>query len=295
MLSRFLPGLALAAVLPAAWACSTCKCGDYTLTLMGSEKPYDQRLRFAADLLSRSEAAGEPGLSQARTDEQRLSLGVSYALNPDWTLALRLPYVRKQLEEANLARTQTQGWGDADLLARRVLYRSPGAVTGLLGGLSLGLRLPTSERIRDGQGVLVDIDAQPDAGATAPQLGVWASRFAYPWMFNASATYFRYGKARQGFDPGDAVTGSLLGQFALDQDWALQLGLDARHAQRNRFSGAVDDDSGGTLVMAQAGLAVRAGPELLLHLNAQQALRDRLNGEQEEDFALRLGFAFDLH
>ena len=288
--------LALASLLatPAAWPCSTCKCGDYTLTLLGAEKPYDQRLRFAADVLSRSESAGRAGLDEQETDETRLTLGASYTLNDDWTLALRLPFVRKTLTSANLARTEAEGLGDADLLARAVLWRSPEVVTRSLAGITLGLRVPTAERVRDGAGELVDIDAQPDAGATAPQLGAWYSRFAFPWMLNASATVFSYGEARQGFDPGDAVTGSLLGQYALTQDWAVQFGLDARYAQINRFDGVEDEDSGGTLVMGNLGLAARVGAELLLHLNVQQALLDDLNGEQKEEFALRAGFAFDF-
>ena len=290
-MSSFKTALALAAIAaaPPALACSTCKCGDYTLTLMGNEKPYAQRLRLAADVLTRSESAGAQ-----ETDEQRLNLGVSYALTPDWTLALRLPYVHKEVRGSNLSRIEAQGWGDADLLARRVLYQSMEPVTRSLAGLSLGLRLPTAERIRDAAGNEVDIDAQPDAGALAPQIGLWASRFAWPWFFSGAVSYFHYGEGRQGFDPGNAATASLLGQYALEQDWALQGGVDLRQAGRNRFSGVTDPDSGGGLAMASLGATWRPRGDFLLHAGVQLPLADQLNGEQDEDAALRLGFAFDL-
>ncbi|MFP5306414.1 MAG: transporter, partial [Gammaproteobacteria bacterium] len=49
--------LGLSAAAPAQ-ACSTCKCGDYSITLLGVEKPYAGRLRGSFDTLVRSETQG---------------------------------------------------------------------------------------------------------------------------------------------------------------------------------------------------------------------------------------------
>ena len=51
-----------------AWACSTCGCGDLTLTVMGSEKPYAGRLRAALELRHRTDAVGRPGFNEQRLE-----------------------------------------------------------------------------------------------------------------------------------------------------------------------------------------------------------------------------------
>lgn len=283
--------LAVAVPMPAA-ACSTCKCGDYSITLLGAEKPYAGRLRGAIELLARSESQGG-GLDRRETGEWRTTLGLSYALTDDLTLALQLPWVRKRIDDANLARLEADGLGDADLIGWWVLHRDGGATLRHLAGLRIGVRLPTADEIASA-GRPLDIDVQPDAGATAPNLGGWYRYFRFPWLLSASAVYFAYGDGRQGFAPGDALTLSLLGQYALDQDWALQLGIDGRHSARNAFSGVADPDSGGTLLAVHVGVVARRFGELSLGAGVQLPILDRLDGAQREDPALRVSLAYDF-
>ncbi|ULQ47819.1 hypothetical protein JN531_005890 [Flagellatimonas centrodinii] len=286
--------LALLGASSAALACSTCKCGDYTINLFGAEKPFEQRFRVGADLLIRSESQGDPTVNARETEETRLLLGLAYSLNEDVTVALQLPFVRKTLEDNTLARQEAEGFGDADLVARWVLYRQ-GAVSGRhLAGVRAGVRLPTSEQVRDSSGARLDIDVQPDAGAWAPNVGAWYGYYRFPWNVNATVTWLQFANGRQGFDPGNALVASVHGQYGVTQTVALQAGLDARYAQRNRFSGVVDPDSGGTLAMVFAGAAVRLFDELILNAGVQLPLLDRLNGVQEEDPVVRFGFAYDL-
>lgn len=280
---------------PPVWACSTCKCGDYTITLFGSEQPFEGRLRLAIDALQRGERQGRPGVDALETDEQRLNLGLSYSLSPAWTVAAQLPYVRKTLTTASLAREEAEGWGDLDLIGRWALHTAySGPVLRSQSGLRLGVRLPTSEQVRAGDGRLLSIDVQPDAGATAPNLGVFHAWYGYPWFATVTATYFAFGEARQGFSPGDAAVISAKGQYALTPALALNLSLDARYAGTNRFDGERDPNSGGTLVMTQVGGALRLGDDWLLHAAVQIPTVDALRGEQEEDAVFRLGLALDL-
>ena len=284
----------LAAALPSyAWACSTCKCGDYTITLLGSEKPYAGRLVAAIDYLLRSESAGE-GLEKQDTDEQRLTLGLAYSFNQDWTLAVQVPFVHKEISSLDLSRQEAEGLGDIDLTARWVAFRSADGVSGRhLAGLRGGVRLPTADQVHD-HGELLDIDVQPDAGATAPNLGAWYAFFSYPWFASASATYFHYTEGHQNFHGGDVGLVSVLGQYALTQTLALQLGVDARQAGKNEFSGVPDPDSGGFLAMGSAGLVWRIGDDLVLSGGGQVELVEHLNGTQQEDPTLRLGISYDF-
>lgn len=283
---------AVLAASPPAQACSTCKCGDYSITLLGTEKPYAGRLRAVFDVLARSESQGS-GTAERETDEWRNTLGLSYSFTENLTLGVQVPWVRKEIRDANLAEQDAQGWGDADLVGWWVLHRGGDTALNHLAGLRVGLRLPTSEEIeRNGQ--LLDIDVQPDAGALAPSLGGWYRYYRFPWLLSTSAVYYAYGEGHQDFDPGDAASASILGQYALDMNWALQLGLDLRYAQKNRHDGALDDDSGGTLAMLYAGIAARFFEELSVSAGVQLPVLDRLHGDQTEDPALRLSFAYDF-
>jgi len=275
-------------------ACSTCKCGDPTVNLFGTEKSFSSRLRIGADYLVRSETQGDPAVNERQTDEQRLLLGLAYSPQPDLSLAIQVPYVRKQIEDSNAARQDAEGLGDIDLIGRWTLLRS-GALSGRhLAGLRVGVRLPTTDEVKDGTGQRLDIDVQPDAGATVPNLGGWYAYFRFPWYLGVTATYFSFGDGHQDFSPGDAMVASVLGQYGVTTKLAVQLGLDARHSQKNQFSGVDDDDSGGTLAMAFGGVALRVMDELVLSAGVQLPLFENLNGHQDEDAALRVGLAYDF-
>lgn len=277
-----------------ALACSTCKCGDYTITLLGAEKAYAGRFRVALDYLDRSESQGQAGVDERTTDEQRLLLGFAYSFSDRLTLAAQIPFVRKQLAEANLDREQAEGLGDIDLVGRYLLYRNPGETLRHVAGMRFGVRLPTSEEVEDRAGNKLDIDVQPDAGATAPNLGGWYAWYRFPWFLSAAATYFLYGDGNQDFDPGNAVTSSLMGQYAVTPALALQLGLDSRYALRNRHSGVTDADSGGFVGAVAAGVGYRIGNDLLLNAGVQVPAIEDLNGEQDEDTTYRVGITYDF-
>lgn len=281
--------LILAALPQAAQACSTCKCGDYTITLMGAEKGFSGRFRVGLDTLLRSESQGA-GLEEQKTDEWRTTLGLAYSVSPDLTFAVQVPYVRKEIEAPNLARLEASGLGDIDLSARWTLWRSGNRHQ---AGLRGGLRLPTADEVKDG-GDKLDIDVQPDAGAVAPSLGAWYGYYAYPWFGQVSASYVQYSEGHQNFHGGDVVLASALGQYALGQSVALQFGIDARQSQKNEFSGVADGDSGGFLAMGLIGAVVRFGSDFLVHAGVQLPLADNFNGTQDENASFRAGLAYDF-
>ena len=155
--------------------------------------------------------------------------------------------------------------------------------------------MPTAEEVEDSNGETLDIDVQPDAGATSISLGGFYQYFAAPWFFTASANYVTYTEEGfQDFDPGDSIVGSLRAQYAWTYRWAGQFGLDFRQSGKDRFSGVTDDDSGGFLGSLWLGLAGRVGEELLLYAGAQIPILDDLNGHQEEDTAFQIGLTYDF-
>ncbi len=276
-----------------ALACSTCKCGDPTITLTGSEKPYAGRFRIGLDYQLRSETEGDPAVLEATTDEDRLTLGLVYSLNKRLTLLARIPYVSKKRTDSTLGHMEADGFGDIDLIARYNLQ--PEKNRRHLYGITGGLRLPTAEEIEDSNGNALDIDVQPDAGATSISLGGFYQHFAAPWFFTASSSYVTYTEEGfQNFDPGDSIVGSLRAQYAWSFRLAGQIGLDFRQSGKDKFSGVTDKDSGGFLGNLWLGVASRVGEEVLLYAGAQIPVIDDLNGHQEEDSSLHIGINYDF-
>ncbi len=279
--------------IPAAHACSTCKCADPTITLMGSEKAFSGRTRLGFDLLWRGDELGTADTRQ-ETRETRSTLGLAFSPSERLTLALQLPYVDKTLTLPSLEQQSARGWGDADISLRYRLWRS-GPLSGRhLLGLRGGVRLPTSESVRDGQGRKLSIDVQPDAGAYATQAGLWYAYHRHPWFLGLTSVYSAYAAGQQQFNPGDVLNISGTGQYAINPNWALLAGIDTRHAQANSYAGVRDVNSGGDLAMGRIGTALRLGQELVLSLSWQTTLYENLDGEQTESDYVRLSFAYDL-
>jgi hypothetical protein len=296
MLLRLLLSVALISAAPLSWACSTCKCGDYTITLMGAEKPFADRLRVSFDYLTRAESAGVAGETEQVTNEDRYSFGASYAFSRGLSIAVRVPYVHKRVESVEEGTQEASGVGDVDVVSRIVLFREQTALPRHLAGVLVGARLPTSTEVKDADGKLLDIDVQPDAKAFAPSLGAWYGYYAYPVFISASTNYLFYGRrGAQNFGAGDAWTASVTGQYAFWQDWAAQLGLDMRASQKNQFSGVDDEDSGGVLGVLNLGLSRRLFDELLINVGTQIPVIKRLNGEQVEHPNFRLGLTYDFN
>ncbi|HEX4894825.1 MAG TPA: hypothetical protein VFV11_00645 [Solimonas sp.] len=290
---RNLSGLALLCAAPAAWSCASCLCGDYTLTLMGVEKNFPGRLRLALDAVSREETHGTDSGREVLT-ERRTVLGLSYAATQDLSLAVRLPYVAKRTQAANLASESAAGLGDAELLFKWTLAADGRAPSRHLWGLQGGLGLPTSRQERHGDGRPVDIDSQPGTGAWTPSLGAWYGYFRFPRLLHASLVAQDPVGGYQGYNGGTALLGTVSGQYALSTAWSLQLGLEARWAQPNRFSGVEDPDSGGVAAFVAPGVLWSPRTDWLLHLAVQWPALQNLQGEQHERGDIRLGLAVDF-
>lgn len=279
---------------PQAQACATCQCGDYTLTLIGVEKSFAGRVRLGVDYLSREEETGS-GVGHETLTDNTFQLSASYSFTPDLSLALRLPYSKKESEGATLSHEEAAGLGDADLVAKLTLGRSGETSVRHLWGVQGGLRLPTSSEQKDAAGVPVSTDVQPGAGAWAPSVGVWYGYFRFPRMVYASLVATNGdGSGYQGLNPGAALLGTLSGQYALSQQWSLQLGLESRWSGHNRFNGVEDADSGGVAAFIVPGLMWSPMTDVLVHIAGQLPVLDRLNGEQKERGDIRVGIAFDL-
>lgn len=276
------------------WACATCLCGDPTITTMGTGKPFSGRMRAGIGYLSRREKVGEPGTSEVVTDEERLTYNFSYALNTEWMFAASLPFVTKLVKRFDTSSTQGSGIGDLDLSARWFVGKDQHFPSRFLWGMQMGLRLPiSSEQTSDG--APIDIDAQPGVGATIPSVGMWYGRYAMPWFLYTSASYqHAVSEGYQHYQAGDVALLTGLVQYALNYGVALQISLDGRFKQYDKYDGVRDENSGGVLVMASPGLAWTALQDLVINMSYQLPAIENPNGQQKEEPTFRFGVVYDF-
>lgn len=277
-----------------AYACATCLCGDPSITTLGTEKPFKGRMRGSVEYLTRSETVGTPGVSEHEIEEDRATYSFSYAPSDRWILGMSLPFVRKRVERFDLSEEQANDLGDADLSARWFLGTDERFPARRLWGLQFGLRVPTSSEQKS-NGQPIDFDAQPGAGATIPSAGAWYGYYRLPWLFYGSAiAQVAANEGYQGYDAGDVLLLTGLSQYGVHQNLALQLSLDARQKEKDRYDDVSDPDSGGLLVMVTLGIAWTVVTDLIVNIAYQIPAVEDLTGEQEEDGVFRLGVTYDF-
>jgi len=276
-------------------ACATCMCGDPTLTLMGTEKPFPHRLRFASDFSYRTENVGIDRVNYREIEEHRLNLGLTYSLSERLSLAVRLPLVRKQLIEVSLAQSETKQWGDAEFSLKFFGYQDRPTQPKYMAGLLGGLRVPTASEQADDRGRTLDIDVQPGAGNWVVNGGVWYGQYQFPWFFYASSVVrYALNDGFQEFSEGTAVLTTLLSQYAHSPNLAFQLGLDTRWSEKHQYSGKADPDSGGFIGFITPGIVINLAEDLLFNISIQLPIVESLNGNHEEETTFQIGFVYDF-
>ena len=76
-----------------ALACTSCLCGDPTLTTLGTEKPYAGRMQFGWEAIYREESTGEKGINEQQLAEVRHTVNVSYWPKKNMGFSVALPVV----------------------------------------------------------------------------------------------------------------------------------------------------------------------------------------------------------
>lgn len=278
---------------PAVMACSTCMVGDPTLTLMGAEKPYEDRLRLSLNYLSRSEELGVEGFNKKVIDEQRLSLRLAYAPSTRYMLGLSIPYVNRQLESFNLAQEEVTAIGDVKITVKNFMQKKEFLqkhMYGLLGGI----KLPTASEALDANGEPLDFDVQVGQGATVLNAGGWYAHYNYPYFYYTSATYHIASEGYQEFQAGDALVYDAMAQYASKHSMAYFLGLQGRSSQKDTFSGVEDPDSGGTIIFIVPGFIYTMVQDLLLNVAVKFPVIDALNGDHTEGGIFTIGVTYDF-
>lgn len=243
-----------------AYACVTCGAGDPTLQIVGMEQPVDGRFRVGAVATHQSISDHD-----ATTYDQRLNVGVSWALGDAAVLSLSLPLVWREVRYATLAEDHAFGLGDADLRARVTLFRDRAFAPAHRLLLDLGTRMPTGTVLGDAQGLL-PLQAQPGTGAFEPNLGaLWISNvddFSLWGQLNVAFPFTGTDGWRNG------VTGrvNLAAQWQPLPELAVRMLVDSRFEGTSQRVNEMLPDELNAALLVGGGVVLAPATDWVLHL-----------------------------
>lgn len=287
------------ALLSAAWAprasraCASCGCGDPTLTAMGIEKPFKNRVR-----LSLEQRLG--GFQDRRLEERalisRTTLSASWSPTAWLTVAASLPMAAgelSQLREQTRAPRRVIGLGDLDLYVRGLVFRDRRFAPRHVVGVLAGLKFPTGPRVRDSSGYPAADDFQPGSGSWDPIFGANYGYFGDLGVF-VSFSYRHATTGRNEYRRGSVLGISAFVQRSVHRVISLGAGLELSHTQPDELRGAVLPETGGTVLalVPQALIALRT--DWLLRAALQLPGGQFWNGAQTEYPTGILSLVIDL-
>jgi hypothetical protein len=291
-------GLSIACAIAVAGhparACAPCGCGDPTLTAVGVEKPYKNRLRLVLEERVGDRSSGS-GLTLNRLLTTRTQLGVLYSPHARVMLEAFLPFLAIRLTDAKRHQYWIRGLGDLELQARFVVYRDRAFASRHMFWLFTGLKTPTAPRINDDTGHPYPDDDQPGSGSWDPLGGA-----TYAW-FGKSLTVYSSLLARVPTPGSRALRfgASLLSSSGVQLQpypWlALQMGVNLRYAWADVLPNGADmSDSGGFTFGIAPAVMVNPWRDLLFRLTAEVPLVQALNGHQSLGPQLVFSIAYDI-
>lgn len=286
--------LALGGATREAAACAVCSVGDPTLTTLGTEKPYRNRLRAALGVQHRTDAIGQPRVNRLLLSEQRLDLTLAWAPHERVFLSLVVPALRREITYVNLARKQTVGPGDTELRGRVFLWQDREWSARHLVSLTGGVKLPSAPVQCGRDGERLPLELQPGTGSVDPLGGLSYAFFAFPWSAYASALLTWPTRGPEGSRASRSLRATVAGQRQLSEAFALRLGLDGRLDGRAIEEGAPEADSGGFIGYVSPELVVSPGVDLMLSAVVRVPVLDRLKGFHDEGVIVGLTAAKDF-
>jgi hypothetical protein len=294
--SLYAAAVALMVALPSpAEACAICNCGDPTLTAVGVEQPYRNRVRAGVEERFGSHVQGA-GSEAESLWTLRSTLFASWTPHPRVSVGLAVPWLTTW-ERPSVGRAALiNGLGDLELSGRVLLVRDRKFAPHHLLWTTAGLKMPTGPRLRDDQGYPYPDDDQPGSGSWDPFVGA-----TYAWY--SGGLWSAYGSASYRYTtPGwrDYRRGMSLGwnTAAQAQPWtflAFQLTLDGSWARADRLpSGNAMPNTGGTTLRLGTALVASPRTDLLIRLAVALPVVQAFEGQQSDGVQVALSLAWDI-
>jgi hypothetical protein len=277
-----------------AHACASCSCGDPTITAVGIEQPYKNRLRLAIETRVGEHTNGAD-VDRIRVLEVRTQLGLSYTPQDRITLSAFLPFVASRLLDTNNHSEWVRGLGDLELQARVLVARDRRFAPRHLFWLGAGVKAPTGPRLHDDAGLPYSDDDQPGSGSWDP-LG----SAVYAWFRDPLVVYtqmlFRYPTTGpRGYRHGTSVLSSTVVQLQPLRRLAVQLGADLRYAWADTMGERFEvPGTGGFVAALTPGVAVNVWRDLVVRAVVEVPVVQRLQGAQSLGPQAAITLSYDV-
>lgn len=268
----------------AAYACATCGCGDPTLTVMGSEKPFEGRLRAAIEFRHRTDSIGRESFNRQSVSEQRLDAQLIWAPTSWLVLMADVPALYRTVRYVNLAEEQQTGLGEVELRGKWFVYQNDPFVPSHLLAITGGAKLPTARFSRDPNGDPLPIELQAGTGSIDPILGLAYSYFKNDWSFYASATGTLTTWGHEDYRAPRSLRTTTALQYQFTMNIAGRLGIDTRTDTTGREEGVVAADTGGFIGFATAEALISPGipSDWLFYGGVRVPVVNALKGRHDE-------------
>jgi hypothetical protein len=294
--------LALVAVPSIARACSICRCGDATFNALGKDGYAARGFRVALDWERFSKDEGDPAEESESQVENRFTGLLSYGFSERFTLVARVPVSVRHLTTTVAGEEpeelHTSGFSDPEIYGQVRLWSS--RLAGSVGrrsslSLSAGAKAPWGQNDVRQDGERVDEHAQPGTGST----DVFGS-LAFLYLVDkesslfVSSGYRHTGENDFGYRYGSTFLANLAYEHKLSNVFDGVVELNFRHAKKDQVGaeGALDDDTGGSLLYVTPRLLANLGGGFVLRAAAQIPLARDLNGFQKERAVVNVGLTY---
>ena len=285
----------LALALPSrVRACATCGCGDPTLTSVGIEKPYRNRLRVTLEERVGTQTMGA-GVARSDLLMTRTLLGVSYTPLSRLTVAAFLPFIASRLGDPQHQDAWIRGLGDLELQARVVVARDRSFAPRHLLWLVGGVRTPTGPRVKDERGFPFPDDDQPGNGSWDPLAGATYAWFAGNVTVYSSLLWRYPTSGSRPYRFGASLLSSSVAQLQPFAWLALQLGVDLRQSWADRLANdAASPNTGGFVFELVPGALFNPWRDLLVRAAVEVPTVQRLHGTQALGPQLVVSVSYDF-
>jgi hypothetical protein len=286
-------------------ACSVCRCGDNAFQFSDQALPLAgqsdiQRFRFSlANTYSTKSNALSPdeGPGTERQREFRPSAKAMYQLSDHFGLSAELPLSFRRLQvttDDGIEHERSSGFGDAELSTLWMTNFASANGRHYSAGLSASFKLPTGHNNAKSDGARADEHLQGGTGSYDVTLGGAIARSTCASRIFASAYFRRNGTNEFDYHYGNAMLFNLGAQRSFSSVLIGSLQLNGRHARRDFESGAIVDNTGGSVAYMTPGVRVALGEITSLSLSVQIPVWQDLYGTQDEKAVLGTGISFSL-
>lgn len=280
----FVAAVSLSSLAPSeARACSMCRCGDPTYSLVGSQLfvPRTFTLGFDADRYEKDQVAeAEPG--REREVEQRYTLSAAYTFGRRFTALAFLPLVRRSITAPGGSDSFT-GLSDPEfLLHYRALSPRPGSWLSLSAGVRPGWG--KNDAARDG--ARLEEHLQPGIGATSASAGLSFSRVvgaADDSSIFGSVTGRLNGRNDVGYHYGNLVLANVGYERKIGRRFNAVLEANFRYAARDEVARGIEDpNTGGSVLYLTPRVILKVDQKHFFRLGLQIPVAKGLYGDQDE-------------